>query len=64
MMGPVQVPTTRSDEMAPDVVVETQRRDGLGKKEGISLPSKGDRSYGRKRFTSLRPFKGNGQKAS
>ena len=54
--GTVQVPTTRSDEMAPDVVVETQKRIDKQERRDTS-PSKGDRSFGRKRFTSLRPFK-------
>ena len=54
--GTVQVPTTRSDKMAPDVVVETQKRMDRQERGNIS-PSKGERPYGRKRFTSLRPFK-------
>ena len=54
--GMVQVPTTRSEETAPDVVVETQR--GMNKQERSNIsPGKKDRLFGRKKFTSIRPFK-------
>ena len=54
--GTIQVPTTKSEKTAPDVVVRTQK--GLNTQERIDTsPSKKDRSYGRRKFTSLRPFK-------
>ena len=43
--GTVQVPTTKPDEMAPDVVVESQKR--MDRQETRdTFPSKGDRPYG------------------
>ena len=54
--GSIQVPTTKSEKVAPDVVVGTQK--GMNTQERTDTsPSKGDRSYGRRKFTSLRPFK-------
>ena len=54
--GTVQVPTTRSKEMAPDVVVGAQKEMNKQERRDISL-AKGDRSSGKKKFTSLRPLK-------
>ena len=52
----IQVPTTKSEKVAPDVVVGIQKGMNTQDRTDIS-PSKGDRSYGRRKFTSLRPFK-------
>ena len=54
--GSIQVPTTKSEKTALDVVVGTQKRMNTQERTDTS-PSKGDRSYGRRKFTSLRPFK-------
>ena len=54
--GSIQVPTTKSEETVPDVVVGTQKGMNTQERRDAS-PSKGDRSYGRRKFTSLRPFK-------
>ena len=54
--GTIQVPTTRAQEMAPDVVVETRKGMNKSRRRDAS-PSKGDRLFERKKFTSLKPFK-------
>ena len=54
--GTIQVPTTKSEETAPDVAVRTQKRMNKQERRDTS-PTREDRPLGRRKFTSLRPFK-------